>query len=125
LTEKQLLVYCDGLKNLYFYDLSKSCNLCVKSVFLESKFIYSGFSSCCRFSRVMSKRPSKIVVLKDESKMLIADKTGDVYSLDLQLLTYPNNEPKLLMGHVSMMTDMVSDRITATINSLLFLLLNL
>jgi hypothetical protein len=56
--------------------------------------------------RILSKRPAKLVIDKNESKILIADKTGDVYSLDFCGQSKPA-EPKLLMGHVSMMTDMV------------------
>lgn len=41
---------------------------------------------------------------KNESLLLIADKTGDVYKLALDDLE--TNEVKLLMGHLSMLTDL-------------------
>lgn len=41
---------------------------------------------------------------KDESTLFIADKTGDVYTINLD---DANLEPKLLMGHLSTLLDIV------------------
>lgn len=51
------------------------------------------------------KKAAKLLINKDESTILLGDKTGDVYGLNLNDLE--NSEFKLIMGHLSMLTDMV------------------
>jgi len=55
------------------------------------------------FTKTLIKRVTKIIYKKNESMLLIFDKTGDVYTFDMQDLV--TNQVKLLMGHLSMLTD--------------------
>lgn len=50
------------------------------------------------------KKASDMIYKKDESELLIADKTGDVYTLNLE--DFEKSELKLLMGHLSVITDL-------------------
>lgn len=43
----------------------------------------------------------------EESLIILGDKTGDVYSLTIDPQTLETEEFKLIMGHLSMLTDMV------------------
>jgi tRNA (guanine-N(7)-)-methyltransferase subunit TRM82 len=45
-----------------------------------------------------------MLLLKDETSLLISDKTGDVYTLNMRDLE--NSQVKILMGHLSVLTDM-------------------
>ena len=56
--------------------------------------------------RILSKRGVKLLSTNDESKLLVADKSGDVYILDLNNLQ--NTDFTLLMGHISSLLDVVS-----------------
>ena len=58
-------------------------------------------------SRPIVKRAAKMIYNKDETVLLLGDKTGDVYSLDMSQNGLETNEFKLLMGHLSMLTDLV------------------
>lgn len=57
-----------------------------------------------------AKRPNAIVLTKDEKIILMADKFGDVYSIDIDAQPYDTKlqgERKPLLGHVSMLTDIL------------------
>lgn len=58
-------------------------------------------------NRDINKRAAKIIFTKDESTLLLADKTGDVYSLNLKAENLDEATFKPLMGHLSMLTDLV------------------
>ena len=58
------------------------------------------------FKRILSKRGVKLLSTNDESKLLVADKSGDVYIIDLNNLQ--NTDFTLLMGHISSLLDVVS-----------------
>jgi hypothetical protein len=57
------------------------------------------------FNRLIHKRAAKMITNKSESAIILGDKTGDVYSLNLESLE--TNEFNLIMGHLSMLTDIV------------------
>ncbi len=57
--------------------------------------------------RDINKRAAKIIYTKNESNLLLADKTGDVYSLNLKVNNFEDVSFKPLMGHLSMLTDLV------------------
>ena len=50
-----------------------------------------------------------MIYTKDESTILLADKTGDLYTLDIKSENLEKATFKLLMGHLSMLTDLVID----------------
>lgn len=56
---------------------------------------------------MINKRATKIVFNKSEKLIVVGDKTGDVYVLNIED-DLPNQEFKLVMGHLSMLTDLVS-----------------
>lgn len=58
-------------------------------------------------NRELAKRPAKFLTNSSESKLVIGDKTGDVYLMDLKVENLEQSQPQLLMGHMSMLTDMV------------------
>ena len=58
--------------------------------------------------REISKRAAKMIYTKDESTILLADKTGDLYTLDFNGQNLESGSFKLLMGHLSMLTDLVN-----------------
>lgn len=58
------------------------------------------------YKRSICKRASKLIHSNDEQSVLIGDKTGDVYVMKLDLDNLDQCEVKLLMGSLSMLTDM-------------------
>lgn len=80
-----------------------------------------GFKLTLHISRESIKRANCILLTKTDGKILIGDKFGDVYRYILcsilhiqHILTPPsftrsdeNSKEALIMGHVSMLTDMV------------------
>lgn len=56
------------------------------------------------FTKMVIKKACKMIYKKDESELLISDKTGDAYTLDMNDLE--NSQVKLLMGHLSVITDL-------------------
>lgn len=67
-------------------------------------FIYNVSTKSLVSSKFVIKRAAKIIYTNDESTLLIADKTGDVYTMDMNNIE--TSEVKLLMGHLSMITDL-------------------
>ena len=65
-------------------------------------FIFSNFQ------RLISKRAAKLIYTDDENTLILGDKTGDVYTLNIDLKTLNDQKLNLLMGHLSMITDMVN-----------------
>ena len=61
--------------------------------------------------RELAKRPAKFLTNSSESKLVIGDKTGDVYLMDLKTENLEQSQPQLLMGHMSMLTDMVPSHV--------------
>lgn len=60
----------------------------------------------CHFSfRSVNRRCTSLVITAAEDKILVADKSGDVYSYSI---TEPQAEGKLELGHLSMVLDVVS-----------------
>lgn len=53
----------------------------------------------------MNRRCTSLVITAAEDKILVADKSGDVYSYSI---TEPQAEGKLELGHLSMVLDVVS-----------------
>ena len=52
---------------------------------------------------MLSRKASKMVFSNtDSGYLVVADKNGDVYSLDI---SQPNSKPKLILGHLSMLLD--------------------
>jgi len=82
LPNRKLIIFSDIFKNLVIYDLSKNS-------YLDKKI-------------ELPKRAVKFMSSKDEVTLFIADKTGDVYTIDFN---DANLEPKLLMGHLSTLLD--------------------
>lgn len=82
---KSLLIFADLNKKLSIYDLK------TKSL--------TG-------TKTLSKRASHLAHTREEDYLLIGDKTGDVYMLKLDLNNLEQTEVKLLMGSLSMLTDM-------------------
>lgn len=83
---KNLLIYSDLTKSIYIDDLNSKTNIAKK---------------------ILSKRGVKLLSTNDESKLLVADKSGDVYIIDLNNLQ--NTDFTLLMGHISSLLDVVLD----------------
>ena len=82
-----------------FYSLSRT------QIQLQSfkKFIINFINEIFQ-SRMVIKKACKMIYKKDESELLISDKTGDAYTLDMNDLE--NSQVKLLMGHLSVITDL-------------------
>ena len=55
--------------------------------------------------RNISKKAAKLISNSDESDLIMCDKTGDVYTLNIDNME--KNEFELSMGHMSMLIDMV------------------
>jgi len=52
------------------------------------------------------RKASKVIFTSDSKSILIADKNGDVYQIE----TESASEPRLLLGHLSMLLDVLVDR---------------
>jgi hypothetical protein len=48
-----------------------------------------------------------MISTQNESCIILGDKTGDVYSLNIEQSNIETSEFKLIMGHLSMLTDLV------------------
>lgn len=70
----------------------------------SNKVMLKSFKIFIFILRELPKRAVKFMSTKDEATLFIADKTGDVYTIDLN---DANWEPKLLMGHLSTLLDTV------------------
>ncbi|CAF0977169.1 unnamed protein product [Brachionus calyciflorus] len=71
---------------------------------LNKKFHLLDTNNQVLTTKIFQKRAAKLLVNQEETTVILGDKTGDVYSLSLNDLE--NNEFKLIMGHLSMLTDM-------------------
>lgn len=78
-------------------------NIVVISDTNKKLFILDAHTKNVLTNKNVVKRAYKFVYDRNELNLLIADKTGDVYRLILDDLN--NNEVELLMGHLSMLTD--------------------
>jgi tRNA (guanine-N(7)-)-methyltransferase subunit TRM82 len=65
--------------------------------------IFEASSKRLLATKTLPKRASKMIYTRSESELLITDKTGDVYSVCMD--AYETAEVVLLMGHLSMLTD--------------------
>lgn len=95
----------------YQHSLSITCgtylpkkNLLILTDILKKMLIFDVATNELKSTRNIQKRAAKLIYNKDETELLIADKTGDVYTLNLD--DYDKNDIKLLMGHLSMLTDL-------------------
>lgn len=85
LPKKQLLVFTDIAKKVLIIDLKNNQEIVA--------------------TKLINKRATKIVFNKSEKLIVVGDKTGDVYVLNIED-DLPNQEFKLVMGHLSMLTDL-------------------
>ena len=85
-------IYLPKTKFLIFTDVNKKL------------FTYNMSTKALVTSKLIVKRASKIIYTNDESTLIIADKTGDVYTLNMKDIE--TSEVTSLMGHLSMITDL-------------------
>ena len=83
LPTKNLVVVVDDEKKLMIFETSKKNILATKT---------------------LQKRADKMLYTKTEADLLITDKTGDVFTVNMD--AYQASEVVLLMGHLSMLTDL-------------------
>lgn len=91
----------DESKVLICADSDKS--VCVLQIDLEKKELN------CVKRQAFPKRPNAIVILEDGSQIVIADKFGDAYQIPTigETIGRPGEELQPLLGHVSMLTDVL------------------
>ena len=65
------------------------------------------------FFRTLSRRGTALVFTSAEDEVLVADKSGDVYSFST---VEPEKSGTLVLGHVSILLDMVSFVSTVAFN---------
>lgn len=78
-------------------------------------FIYEYPSNTILFSTRMPKAITKVLVSPDHQRVLVGDKFGDLYSMEISLKTVTIDDPHLnsvknpylLLGHISILTDIV------------------
>lgn len=74
---------------------------------ITKKLIIVDHQSQIVTSKVIQKRAAKLIGNRDETVLILGDKTGDVYSLSIADSDLAQSEFKLIMGHLSMLTDLV------------------
>jgi len=79
------LALCDELKQLTVWTIS---------------------SMSLKVQQNLVRKASKVIFTSDSKSILIADKNGDVYQIE----TESASEPRLLLGHLSMLLDVLVDR---------------
>lgn len=87
--ESRLIACADSDKSLLVFDVDKTSKNVLK---LRKRFCFS-------------KRPNAISIAEDDTTVIIADKFGDVYSIDINSIPEEKFTQEPILGHVSMLTD--------------------